>query len=220
MWNIKIWCCCCSFVQSCPTLCDLLACSMPSHCVPHHLPEFAQIHVHCIGDAIQPSDPLTPSSPSALDLSQHQGLFQLVVCLHQMTKILELQLQHQSFQWMFRVDRLKINWFDLLAVQGTLRSLLQHHSSKALVLWRSAFFTVQLSQPYMTTGKTVALTVWTFVCRVCLCFLTHCLGLSSLSCQEAIVFWFHGCSHCLQWFWSPRRGNVSTSTFPLLFGIQ
>ena len=73
-------------------------CSTPGLHVPPHLLEFAQVHVHCISDAVQPSHPLMPSSPSALSLSQHQGLFQLVVCLHLMTKILELQLQHQSFQ--------------------------------------------------------------------------------------------------------------------------
>ena len=74
--------------------------------IPHHLLELAQVHVHCIGDAIQPSHPLMPSSPSALNLSQNQELFQWVVCSHQMTKILELelQLQHQSFQWILRVD--------------------------------------------------------------------------------------------------------------------
>ena len=131
--------------------------------VPHHLPEFAQVYVHCIGDNIQTSHPLIPSSPSALNLSHHQGLFQWVVCSHQMTKILELQLQHQSFQWIFRVDLPSDDWFDLLAVEGTFRSLLQHHSSKASTLWHSAFFTVQLSQPYVTTGKTIALTIWTFV---------------------------------------------------------
>ena len=72
--------------------------------IPHYLSGLAQIYVHCIGDAIQPSHPLTPSSPSALNLSQHHGLFLWVGCLHQMTKILELQLQHQSFQQVFRVD--------------------------------------------------------------------------------------------------------------------
>ena len=70
--------------------------------VPHHLPKCAQVHVHCISNAIQPSHPLTPSSPSALNLSQHEGLFQWVGCSHQMTKILELQ--HQSFQQVFRAD--------------------------------------------------------------------------------------------------------------------
>ena len=100
---------------------------------------------------------------------------------------------------------LKFDWFDLLAVQGTLRSLLQHHSLKASILWRSAFFLVQLSQPYVTAGKTIALTIWTFVSRVMSCFSAHCLVFSSLSCQEAIIFWFHGCSHHLQWFSSPRK---------------
>ena len=92
-------------VQSCsPTLCNPMDCSTPGLPVPHSLPKFAQVHVHCISDAVQLSHPLTPSSPSAGNVSQHQGLFQWVICLHQMTKILELQLQHQSFQWMFRVD--------------------------------------------------------------------------------------------------------------------
>ena len=72
----------------------------------------------------------------------------------------------------------RIDWFDLLAVQGTLKSLLQHHNSKALILWHSAFFMVQLSHPYMTTGRTIALTRWTFVCKVTSLLLICCLGLS------------------------------------------
>ena len=68
--------CCCSVAHSCPTLCDPMNCNTPDLPVPHHLPEFAQVHVHCTGDAIQPSHPLMPSSPSSLNLSQHQGLFQ------------------------------------------------------------------------------------------------------------------------------------------------
>ena len=79
-------------------------CSMPGLHVPHHFLKFVHINVHRISDANQPSHPLIPSSPSALNLFQHQGLFQWVSCSHQMTKILELQLQHQSFQWVFRVD--------------------------------------------------------------------------------------------------------------------
>ena len=139
--------------------------SMPGLPVPHHLLKFAQVHVHCIGDAIQPS-PLTPSSPSALNLSQHQGLFQRVSCFNQMTNILQFQLQHQSSNKYSGFIFLKIDWFDLLAVQGTLGSLLQHHSSKASILQHCAFFTVQLSQLYVTIGKTIALTVQTFVSRV------------------------------------------------------
>ena len=90
--------------QSCQTLCDPRDCSTPGLPVPHHLLKFAQVHVHCISGVIQPSHPLTPSFPSALSLSQHRGLFQWDGRLHQMTKILELQLQHQSFQRAFRVD--------------------------------------------------------------------------------------------------------------------
>ena len=133
-------------------------CSTPGLYVPHHLHKFAQVHVHYVSDASQPSQLLTPSSPSALHISQIQGLFQRVSYLHQMTKILEFQLQHQSFQWISRVD--------FLAIQGILRSLLQHHSSKASILWHSAFFTVQLLKLQLTTGKTIALTIQTFVSGV------------------------------------------------------
>ena len=87
-------------------------CSMPGLSVPHRLLKFAQVHMHCISYAIQPSHPLTLSSPSSLNLSQHQGLFQWVDCSHQVAEILELQLQHQSFQWLLRIF-LKIDWFSL-----------------------------------------------------------------------------------------------------------
>ena len=125
---------------------------MPVFPVLYCLLEFVQVHVHWVGDVIQPSPPLSfPSSPpSALNLSQHQGLFQWVGSSHQVSKVLELHLQHQSFQWTPRTD--------LFAVQGTLKSLLQHHSSKASILRHSAFFMVQCSHPYMTTGKTMAFT--------------------------------------------------------------
>ena len=107
MWNISLplpWNRCCSVATSCPTFHDPMDCSMPSFPGPHHHLEFAKVQVHCISDAIQPSHPLLPSSLPAFNLSQHQGLFQWVTSLRQMTKILELQLQHQSFQWVFRVD--------------------------------------------------------------------------------------------------------------------
>ena len=84
--------------------CNPMNYSTPGLPVPHHLLKFAQVHVHCIGDAIQPSHPLMPSAPSAFNLFQHQGLFQGVSCSHQMTKTLEFQLQHQFFQRVFRVD--------------------------------------------------------------------------------------------------------------------
>ena len=121
-----------SVAQLCLTLCNPIECSTSGLPVHHQLPEFTQTHVHPVGDAIQPSHPLSSPSPPALKLSQHQGLFHWVSSLHQVAKVLGLQLQHQSFQYSglisFRMDCL-----DLLAVQGTLKSLLQHHSSKASI---------------------------------------------------------------------------------------
>ena len=99
----------------------------------------------------------------------------------------------------------RMDWLDLLAVQGTLKSLLQHHSWKASILQYSAFFIVQLSYPHMTTGKTIALTRWTFVGKVMSLLFICCLGWSLLFFQGASVFWFRGYSHSLQWFWSPRK---------------
>ena len=86
--------------------------------------------------------------------------------MHQVAKVLEFQLQHQSFNEYSELIPFRIDWFDLLAVQGTLKSLAQHHSSEASILQHSAFFMVQLSHPYRTTGKTKALTRWTFVGKV------------------------------------------------------
>ena len=91
------------------TLCDPKDSSTPSFPILHHLPELAQTHVHWVGDAIQPSHPLLSPSPPAFSLSQHQGLFQWVSSLHEVAKVLELQLQHQSFQWTFRID-LPLDW--------------------------------------------------------------------------------------------------------------
>ena len=146
-----------SVAQSHPILCDPMDCSTPGFPVHHQLLELTQTHVHQVGDAIQPSHPLSSPSLPAFNLSQHQGLFKWISSSHQVAKVLEFQLQHQSFQRIFRTDFLRIDRLDLLAVQGTLKSLFQHHSSKASILQHSAFFTVQLSHPYMTTGKTTAL---------------------------------------------------------------
>ena len=95
-----------SVAQLCPTLCDPMNCSTPGLPVHHQLPEFTQTHVHWVDDATQPSHPLSSPSPPALNLSQHQGLFQRVSSLHQVAKVLEFQLQHQSFQWTTRTDLL------------------------------------------------------------------------------------------------------------------
>ena len=92
-----------SVAQSCPTLCDPMDCSMSGFPVHHQLPELTQTHVHQVGDATQPSHPLSSPSP-AFNLPQHQGLFQWVTSYHQVAKVLEFQLHHQSFQWIFRTD--------------------------------------------------------------------------------------------------------------------
>ena len=145
--------------------------STPGFSVHHKLPKLAQTHVHQLGNAIQPSHPLSSFSLPAFNLSQKQGLFQWVNSWHQVAKVLKFQFQHQSFQRIFRTDFFRVDWIDLLAVQGILKSLLQHHSSKASILQLSVFFIVQFSHPYETTGETIALTRQTFVGKVmALCF--------------------------------------------------
>ena len=147
-----------SVTQSCLTLCNPMDYSTPGFPFHHQLPELAQTHVHQVGDAIQSSHPLFPPSPPAFNLSQHQGLFQWVSSLHQVTKYWSFSFSISPSNEYSGLISFRIDWLDLLAVQETLKSLFQHHSSKASVLQRSAFFMVQLSHPYVTTGKTIALT--------------------------------------------------------------
>ena len=125
---------------------------------PSPLPELAQTQVHWVSNAFQPSHPLLSLSPLAFTLSQHQALFQGVSSSYQVAKALELQLQHTPSNEYSGLTSFRIDWFDLLAVQGTLKSLLQHYSSKESILWCSAFFMVQLFY-----GKTIVLTIRTFV---------------------------------------------------------
>ena len=132
--------------------------STPGLPVHHQLPEFTETHVHQVSDAIQPSHPPSSPSPPAPTPSQHQSLFQRVNSSYEVVKVLEFQLNIVPSNEHPGLISFRMDWLDLLAVQGTLKSLLQHHSSKASILRRSAFFTVQLSHPYMTTGKTIALT--------------------------------------------------------------
>ena len=158
--SFHVYFCISSVAQSCPNLCDPMNCSTPGLPVHHQLPESTQTHVHWVADAIQPSHPL--ASPPALNLSQHQGLFKWVSTSHQEAKVLEFQLQPQFFQWISRVDFL---WEGLVGSPCSPRdssiqeSLFQHHSSKASILRRSAFFMAQPSHSYMITGKTIALTI-------------------------------------------------------------
>ena len=128
-----IYCCCCSFTKSCSTLCNPMDCSTPGSSVLHYLPEFAQILVHGVDDGIQPSHPLLPSSLFSFNLSQHQGLFQWVSYLHQVVKYWSFSIS-SSNEYLGLIS-FRIDWFDLLAVQGTLKSPFQHHSSKPSILW-------------------------------------------------------------------------------------
>ena len=125
-------------------LCNPVDCSTPGFPVHHQLPEPAQTHIHQVGDAIQPSHPLSSPSPSAFNLSQHQGLFQGVSSSHQVAKVLEFHLSISPSNEYSAMISFRINWLDLFPFQGTLKSLLQHHSSKASILQHSAFFTVHL----------------------------------------------------------------------------
>ena len=133
-------------------------CSMPGLSVYRHLLEFSQTHVHWVGNAIQPSHPLSSPSPPAFNLSQNQGLFKWVSSSYQVAKYWSFSLNISPSNEHPGLISFRMDWLDLLEVQGTLKSLLQHHSSKAWILQCSAFFIVQLSHPYMTTGKTIALT--------------------------------------------------------------
>ena len=155
-----------SVAQSCPTLCDPMDSSTPGLRVHHQLLELAQTHVHQVGDAIQPSYPLSSPSPPALNLSQHQVFSKESVLHIRWPKYWSFSFNISPPNEYSGMISFTIDWFDLLAVQRALKSLIQHHSSKASILWHSAFFVVQLSHPYVTAGKTTVLTRQTFVGKV------------------------------------------------------
>ena len=156
-----------SVAQSCPTLCDPRNRSKPGLPVHHQLPEFTQTHVRRVGDAIQPFQPLSSPSPPAPPIPPTISVFSNESTLRMRWP------KYWSFSFSISPSKehpglmsFRMDWLDLLAVQRTLRSLFQHHSLKASILWCSAFFIIQLSHPYMTTGKTIALTRWTYVGKV------------------------------------------------------
>ena len=163
--------------------------------VPHHLPKFAQIHVHCIG-----------SCPFSHFILWHPLLLLLSIfpSIRDFSSELTVHIRWPEY-WNFSfsistsnkysgLTSLKIDWFDLLGVQGTFRSLLQHHSSKVSILWLSDSSAVTTAHDHWEDHS---LTIRIFVGRVMSLFFNTCVGLSQLSCQEAITFWFQGCSHHL-----------------------
>ena len=166
-----------SVAQSCPTLCNSMDYSMPGLPVHHQCPELTQTHVHRVGD---PSNHLILCHPFLLPPSIFPSIriFSSESALHiRWPKYWTFSFSISPSNEYSGLISFTMDWLDLLAVQGTLKNLLQHHSSKASIPWRSAFFTVQLAHPYMTTGKTIALTNHIFASKNLL-FLIHCLGLS------------------------------------------
>ena len=152
--------------MSCLTRCNPVNCSMPGLSVLHYIPEFAQTHVHWISDAIQPSHCLSP-------LLILPSIFPSIRVFSNESDLHITWPKYCSFNFSISPSNeypglisFRIHWFDLLAVQGTLKSLLQHHSSKASILQCSASFMIQLSHPYMTTGKIIAFTLWAFVIKL------------------------------------------------------
>ena len=158
-------CCCCLVTKSRPTLCDHLDCSTPGFPVLHYLPDFVQIHVHWVGDAIRPSHPVSSLSPPAFTLCQHQGLFQWVISSHQATKELEIQLQ--SFQWIFRVDFLQ-DW--LVSCPSCPKDSQESSPAPQFTEKINSLALSLLYGPTLTSvrdyWKTIALSIQTFVGKV------------------------------------------------------
>ena len=171
-------------------------CSIPGFPVFHYLPEFAQTHVHWVDDAIQPSHPLSSPSPPGFNHFPVSGSFPVsqffASCGQSIGASVSASVLPMNIQ----------GWF-FLAVQGTLKSLLQHHISKASILRCSAFFMVQLSHVYMTTGKTIALTLWTFVRKV-MSLLFNMLSRFVIAflprSKHLLISWLQS-----PWFWSPEK---------------
>ena len=176
--------------------------------VHHQLPEISQTHVHWVSDAIQPSHPLSSPPPFLLLPS----IFPSIRVFSNESVLRIKWRKYWSFSFSISPSNeylglvfFRMDWLDLLVVQGTLKSLLQHHSSKASILRCSAFFMVQLSHPYMTNGKTIGLTRQTFVGKV-MSLLFNTLSRLVITFlprgKHLLISW---CSHYLQWFWSPPK---------------
>ena len=210
-----------SIAQSCLTVTPWTAACQASLFITN-CPSLLKLNSQ-VSDTIQPSHPLSAPSPPVFNLSQYQGLFKWVSFSHQVARGLQFQLQHQSFQYSGLIS-FRTDWLDLLAVQGTLKSLLQHHRSETSVLQRSAFFMVQISHPYMTTGKTKALTRWTFVGKVMSLLFNMLSNLiivfSSFSFKEQASFNFMTAVIIFSDFGAPQNSLLLFPLFPLLFAMK
>ena len=186
-------------------------CSMPGFSVFYYLPEFAQTHVHWVSDAIQPSCPLSPLLlpsvfPSIRIFSNQSS------CIT-WPKYWSINFSISPFKEYLGLISFRIDWFDLLAVQGTIKSYLQHYSLKESILWCSAFFMVQLSHPNMTAGKTIGLTRWTFVGKVMSLLYNELSRFFIAFLTRSKDLLFHGCNHHLQWFWTLRKCSLPPFPF-------
>ena len=179
-------------------------CSMPGLLVHHQLLESTQTHVHWVGGAIQPSHPFSSPSPPALSLSQYQVFSSDSALCIRWPKFWSFSFNIRPSSEHPGLISFRMDCLNHLAFQGTLKSLLQHHSSKASILLCSAFFIVQLSHPYMSTGKTIALTRWTFVGKV-MSLLFNMLSRLVITflprSKRLLISWLQS----LQWFWSPEK---------------
>ena len=169
---------------------------MPVFPVHHQFPEPTQTHIHRVSGAIQPSHPLLSPSPPAFNLSQDEGVSNESFLCIRWPKYCSFSFSINTSSEYSGLISFRMDWLDLLAVQGTLKNLLQHHSSKASIFRRSAFITVQLSHPYMTTGKTIASFVgkvmsllFNILSRLVITFLTRskCLLISWLLLPSAVI---------------------------------
>ena len=189
-------------------------CSMPGSSILHYLPEFAQTYIHWVNDAVQPTHPLLPPSYPSIFPSIRVFSNESAICIR-WPKCWNFSFSLSPSNEYSGLIFLRIEWFDLLAVQGTLKSLLQHHSSKVSVLWHSAFFMVQPSHTYMTSGKTTVLTIQTFVGKV-ISLLFNKLSrfvIAILPRSKCLNF---VAAVTIHWFWSLRKMKSDTiSTFSL-----
>ena len=177
-----------SVTQSCPTLCDPMNLSTPGLPVQHQLPEFTQTHVHRVSGAFQPSHPLLSPSPPAPSPSQHQSLLQWVNSSHEVAKVLEFQLQHQSFQWIPKTDLLQNGLVGSPCSPRDSQESSPTPQFKSINSSALSFLTVQLSHPHMTTGKTIAMTRRTFVGKVISLLFNMLSKLVIISFQGVSVF--------------------------------
>ena len=200
--------------QSCPALCGPMDCSTPGFPALHYLLKIAHTHVHRVGDAIQPCPCLSSPSPPAFICPSIRVFSNESALRIGWPKYWSFSFSISPSNEYSGLISFRIDWFDLLAVQGTLKSLLQHHSSKASILRYSALFMVQLSQPYMNTGKAVALTRQTSVGKVMF------LLFNMLS--RLVIAFLPSSKHVLiSWLQSPSAvilepPKLSLSLFPLL----